>query len=283
MKRRLPVGAEVVEGGVHFRVWAPERRNVDVMIDGRAHPLTRDESGYFAGRVEGAREGTLYRYRLDGDGQFPDPASRHQPEGPHGPSRVVDPSRFAWTAQGWKGISAEDAVLYEMHVGTFTREGTWAAASERLGHLAELGITLVEMMPVNDFAGRWGWGYDGVNLFAPARIYGAPDDLRRFVDRAHALGMGVILDVVYNHLGPDGNYLSQYARDYFSSRFETDWGEAINYDSAPVREYFLSNVRHWIDEYRLGAAPMERIISRHFTRRSLGLITGSGEGAWPSA
>ena len=257
--RRLGVGAEVVAGkGVEFRVWAPDRSKIEVVIEGSsvaAHSLPAESGGYFRGFVKGVKPGALYRYRLDGaDKTLPDPASRYQPEGPHGPSQVVDPGAFGWTDGSWKGVTLAGQVLYEMHIGTFTPEGTWTAAIRELRELAEVGITCLEVMPVAEFPGRFGWGYDGVNLFAPTRLYGPPDDLRRFVDRAHALGLGVILDVVYNHLGPDGNYLGQFAQSYFTDKHKTDWGKAINFDdngSAGVREYYLANAAYWIDEYHL--------------------------------
>jgi maltooligosyltrehalose trehalohydrolase len=254
--RRLPIGAEPdPSGGTHFRVWAPRRRSVAVVDEaGVRSPLAREEDGYFSGTVETTQPGAAYRFLLDDDGSFPDPASRFQPDGPHGPSIVVDPTRFQWTDAAWRGVPDDERVLYEMHVGTFTRDGTWESAMAELPALADLGITLVELMPVNEFAGRFGWGYDGVDLFAPTRLYGTPDDFRRFVDRAHALGMGVMLDVVYNHLGPDGNYLRQFADEYFSTRYTTDWGEAINFDgpgAEPVRELFVANARYWIEEFHL--------------------------------
>lgn len=264
--RRLPVGAEVgPEGDVHFRVWAACRQRVDVVLEGGpqetpyALPLAvalapeAEAPGYFSALVPTAGAGTLYRYRLDGDpGLYPDPASRFQPSGPHGPSQVIDPGTFQWTDSAWPGVPLAGQVIYEMHLGTFTPEGTWAAASRELPELAEMGITLIELMPVAAFPGRFGWGYDGVNLFAPTQLYGSPDDGRRFVDRAHALGLGVILDVVYNHLGPDGNYLRQFSTDYFTERYTTDWGTAINFDgehAGPVREFFLANAGYWIDEF----------------------------------
>jgi maltooligosyltrehalose trehalohydrolase len=254
-QRRFPIGAEPGPDGTHFRVWAPRRRAVDVALEGGGtRPLAREAGGYFAGRVADACAGTRYRFRLDGGDRFPDPASRFQPDGPHGPSEVVDPAAFRWTDAGWRGVSARGQVLYEMHVGTFTREGTFAAAAKELPRLAETGITTVEMMPVADFPGRFGWGYDGVNLFAPTRLYGGPHDLRAFVDAAHGLGLGVILDVVYNHLGPDGNYLGQYATGYVSRRHTTEWGDALNFDgedSGPVREYFVANARYWVEEFHL--------------------------------
>jgi maltooligosyltrehalose trehalohydrolase len=255
--RRLAVGAEVQpQGGVHFRVWAPRRRSVEVVFEGSAAAVRLDAEpgGYFSGLAPRAAAGARYRYRLDGGDAFPDPAARFQPDGPDGPSEVVDPGRFDWTDGAWKGVSARGQVIYEMHVGTLTPEGTWEAAARELEPLAELGVTVLEVMPVADFPGRFGWGYDGVNLFAPTRLYGTPDDFRRFVDRAHARGLGVILDVVYNHLGPDGNCLKQYAEHYFTDRYQTDWGEPINFDgeqSGPVREYFVGNAGYWVDEYHV--------------------------------
>jgi maltooligosyltrehalose trehalohydrolase len=251
------VGAELLpQGGVHFRVWAPRRRRVAVVLEGQPDaPLQAEEGGYFAGVVPAARAGSRYRFRLDGGEQlFPDPASRFQPDGPHGPSQVIDPAAFRWTDGGWRGPSREGQVIYELHLGTFTREGTWEAAGHELPELAEIGITMIEVMPVADFPGRFNWGYDGVDLFAPCRVYGTPDDMRRFVDRAHALGLAAILDVVYNHFGPDGNYVREFAEHYFTDRHTTEWGEPINYDGAdsgPVREFFVANAGYWIDEFHL--------------------------------
>lgn len=255
--RKLPIGAEVQpgEGGVHFRVWAPRSHNVTVEFANRASavPLAAQSGGYFSGLAVEARPGERYRLRLD-TGAFPDPASRFQPEGPHGPSEIVDATEFSWTDAGWRGRPARERVIYELHLGTFTPEGTWRAAMAELPELARLGVTVLEVMPVAEFGGRRGWGYDGVDLFAPSHRYGRPDDMRRFVNRAHELGLMVILDVVYNHLGPDGNYLWEYSRDYFSTRHRSEWGETINFDdkdAGPVREFFLANARHWIAEYHL--------------------------------
>ncbi|MBI3507603.1 MAG: malto-oligosyltrehalose trehalohydrolase [Proteobacteria bacterium] len=259
IERRLPVGAEAVAGqGAHFRVWAPRARRVEAVLEGpRARgrvALEPEAGGYHAGWAKDAGPGTLYRYSLDGEEPYPDPASRFQPQGPHGPSEIVDPDAYAWRADGWPGLIMKGQVLYELHVGTFTREGTWAAAAEELGRLAQLGVTAVEVMPVAEFPGRFGWGYDGTCLFAPTRLYGRPDDFKRFVDCAHEAGLGVVLDVVYNHFGPDGNYLSKFAELYFNAARPTDWGPAINYDgegAAPVREFVLSNAAYWISEFRL--------------------------------
>ena len=264
-------------GGVHFRVWAPARRRVEVVLEtpgggrsgrsGRAagRELEREAgSGYFSGLAAAAAAGDLYRFRLDGGDAFPDPASRFQPDGPHGSSRVVDPAAYRWCDAGWAGAQREGQVIYEMHVGTFTREGTWAAAARRLPGLAELGITMLEVMPVAEFPGRFGWGYDGVDLFAPTRLYGEPDDCRRFVDAAHAAGLAVILDVVYNHFGPDGNYLEQFSPAYFTDLHANEWGKSIHFHGAPeVRELFVANAAYWIDEYHLDGLRLDATQSIH--------------------
>jgi maltooligosyltrehalose trehalohydrolase len=255
--RRLPLGAEPMPaGGVHFRVWAPKSHRVAVeRLDesggvSECVPLTAEPDGYHAGLVETAHPGTLYRYRLD-SGSFPDPASRFQPQGPHGPSEVVA-TTFEWTDLLWRGRPKQELVLYELHLGTFTPEGTWQAAAAQLPELARLGITAIEIMPVAEFAGEFGWGYDGVDLYAPSHLYGRPDDARAFVDRAHSLGVMVILDVVYNHIGPDGCYLREFSPDYFSTRYRCEWGDPLNFDgenAAPVREFFITNARYWIGEF----------------------------------
>ena len=250
--RRLPIGAEPMESGVHFRVWAPRRNRVDVVVEGAATELTREHGGYFSALVDTANVGSRYRFRLDGGDSFPDPASRYQPDGPHGDSEVIDPSTFQWTDRDWRGVSARRQVIYEMHIGTFTREGTYRAAASRLADVAALGATVLEVMPLAEFPGRFGWGYDGVDWFAPYHVYGRPDDLRAFVDQAHDAGLGVILDVVYNHFGPDGNYLKEFSEFYFRSDRVTDWGEAINYagnNCAPVRELALTNAHYWVEEF----------------------------------
>lgn len=259
IRRRLPIGAEQAGTGVHFRVWAPasETAAIELLSDDNSieqtHSLEAEPGGYYSGSLDAVAPGRRYRIRLD-SGSYPDPASRFQPDGPHGPSAFVDPGRFRWNDEDWRGRPLGELVVYELHVGTFTPEGTWRAAAERLPGLAEIGITMIEMMPVAEFPGRCGWGYDGVNPFAPTHLYGTPDDLRAFVDRAHSLGIAVILDVVYNHFGPDGNYLHAFSPHYVSRKYANEWGDALNFDgdsSGPVREYFVANARHWIEEYRL--------------------------------
>jgi maltooligosyltrehalose trehalohydrolase len=216
-------------------------------------PLEPEPGGYFSGLIPEAAAGQRYRFRVDENGGwFPDPASRFQPDGPHGPSQIVDPRQFLWTDHEWDGLPLEGQIIYEMHIGTFTPEGTWAAAAEQLEELASAGITVLEIMPVADFPGRFGWGYDGVGMYAPVWLYGEPDDLRRFIDRAHSAGLAVILDVVYNHFGPDGNFVLQFSDDYVSRKYENEWGDALNFDgenSAPVREFIIENAGYWIEEY----------------------------------
>jgi maltooligosyltrehalose trehalohydrolase len=260
-KRRYPIGAELIDQNrTHFRVWAPKAKRLDVVIELSAakdvprtfHPLGGEEDGYFSGSAPAGAD-RRYRFRVDGGEHFfPDPASRFQPEGPHGSSCIVDPTTFRWSDPEWRGRQLKGQIFYEMHVGTFTPEGTWRAAAEQLPELARIGITVIEMMPIADFPGNFGWGYDGVDLFAPTRLYGTPDDLRSFIDRAHALALAVILDVVYNHFGPDGNYLAVYSSDYLTRENENDWGDSVNFDgpnSSPVREFFITNGCYWIEEY----------------------------------
>jgi maltooligosyltrehalose trehalohydrolase len=228
---------------------------VEVVLEGAGRfPLAPSPGGYHEGLVSGAGAGDRYRYLVDGAGPFPDPASRWQPDGIHGPSMVVDPGAYRWTDVGFPGLSLGGLTVYELHVGTFSEEGTFAGAAARLGRLADLGVGAVELMPVADFPGGRNWGYDGVALFAPARCYGTPDDLRRLVDEAHRLGLGVILDVVYNHLGPDGSTLAAFSPLYFTSRHETPWGVALDFDgegSEAVRDFVAQNAVAWIRDYHL--------------------------------
>lgn len=249
------LGAWPTEGGVEFRVWATEARSVEVVLEGarEVRSLEQEAGGTFHGFVPGIGPGALYRYRLDGERVFPDPASRFQPDGVHGPSRVVDPDRYVWRHGSWRGVARPDLVFYEVHVGTFTPEGTFEALRDKLPHLEELGITALELMPVADFPGRRNWGYDPAALFAPCRAYGTTDDLRELVDEAHGLGIAVFLDVVYNHLGPDGAYLPAFSEHFFTDRHRTPWGRAVNLDGAGsdgVRRFLIANALHWLREYR---------------------------------
>lgn len=269
--RRLPVGAELAPGGgVHFRVWAPRRHTVEVVTNGKAgHPekLRPEGNGYFSGVMKEAKAGTRYRFRLDGlPDAYPDPASRWQPEGPFGPSVVVDPTTYRWGDGGWRGIDLAGQVFYELHVGTFTAEGTFASAQARLPALRDLGITTIELMPLHEFSGEHGWGYDGVCPFAPAHVYGSPDDVRRFVDQAHALGLGVILDVVYNHFGPAGWTLGQFASSWTTDRYPGEWGALVDFEgpeSGPVRELFRANAAYWIDEMHFDGLRLDATQSLH--------------------
>lgn len=244
------------DGDAHFRVWAPKCRSVDLILetpDVRTHPLARVAGGYFVGTYP-APPGARYRYQLDNGDTFPDPCSRFQPQGPHGPSQVVDAHAFRWTDEAWPGPPEHGNVLYEIHVGAYTPEGTFAALTKQLPALKDLGVTLLELMPVNGFPGAFNWGYEGVNLFAPAAPYGTPDALRFFVDSAHRHGLGVILDVVYNHLGPDGNYLGAYSDDYFTHRYPGEWGLCPNFDGPhceAVREFVIENACMWVSEFHL--------------------------------
>jgi maltooligosyltrehalose trehalohydrolase len=254
---RLPFGANVVEGGVEFRVWAPASERVDVLIYGpdaeRVEPLAAEGDGYYAATVRGTGAGARYKFRLDGESAFPDPASRHQPDDVHEASAVVDPSAFSWTDSAWRGLADDDdLVIYEVHVGTATDEGTFDALVERLDEIVALGANAIEPMPVAEFPGARNWGYDGVFLYAPESSYGEPDAFRRFVDAAHGRGLAVILDVVYNHLGPEGNYLHAITGGrYFTDRHCTPWGDAIDYQKKPVREFAIQNAIHWAREYHV--------------------------------
>lgn len=243
---------------VHARVWAPGRRTVEVLLEQPGGPrrvsLEPRAGGYFEGVLEEAGAGVGYRIVPDDAGPFPDPASRFQPDGVHGSSEIIDPRSFRWTDDAWSPPAPEDLILYELHVGTFSPEGTFRGVQDRLRWLAELGVTAIELMPVADFPGRWNWGYDGVSLFAPARAYGRPDDLRALVDAAHASGIAVFLDVVYNHLGPDGAYLAAISSRVFTTRHRTPWGDAINFDgegSAQLRSFFIENALMWVHEYHI--------------------------------
>ncbi len=265
---RSPMGATTLSHGrTAFRVWAPHGQRVAVCReDGTTwRELEPEGDGFFAGVAEDCPPGTRYGYRLDDGPLRPDPYSRFQPEGVHGPSEVVDPNAFAWQDVDWRGVAKAELAVYEIHVGTFTDEGTFAAAIGELDRLRELGITAIEVMPVAQTSGRWNWGYDGVNLFAPRNSYGTPDDFRAFVDACHRRGIAVILDVVYNHVGPEGNYLAEFG-PYRSPRHHTPWGDALNYDgedSGPVRAFVVDDALHWVAEYHLDGLRLDAVHFMH--------------------
>ena len=262
---QLDLGATLLrEGKARFRVWAPRARELSLILPNlRDDPVKLDAegNGYFSGVVAGITDGENYLYLLDGDTARPDPASRCQPDGVHGASQVVAPDRHIWNDNGWAGFTLDDYIIYELHVGTFTPDGTFDGVITRLDYLCELGITAVELMPLAQFPGERNWGYDGTFIFAPQNSYGGPDGLKRLVDACHSRGVAVILDVVYNHLGPEGNYLHGFG-PYFTDRYRTPWGDAVNFDgpdSDPVRHFFISNALHWITEYHIDALRLDAV------------------------
>jgi malto-oligosyltrehalose trehalohydrolase len=249
----MPWGASIEDGRTRFRVWAPRARRLDLLIDGAGtHPMEREEAGWWSLTRDDAPAGTRYRYRADDGLVVPDPASRRQPEGPHGPSEIVDPRAYAWRDPGWRGRKWEETVLYELHVGTFSREGTFLGAIPYLDHVRDLGATALEILPVAECPGKRNWGYDGVQLFAPEEAYGTPDEFKKLVEAAHERGLSVVLDVVYNHFGPEGNYLHALAPDFFTDAHQTPWGAAISFDqpnSRAVRDFYLHNALYWLEEF----------------------------------
>jgi maltooligosyltrehalose trehalohydrolase len=248
----MPFGAEITDEGVRFSLWAPTAREVELMLDGNAHVMPTAGAGWRRLVMPEARVGARYAYRIDGEITVPDPASRFQPEDVAGPSLVVDPRTYDWSDEAWKGRPWEEAVLYEVHVGTATPEGTYAGLARKLESLRDLGVTAIELMPLSGFPGRRNWGYDGVLPFAPDASYGTPEELKRLVDEAHRLGLMMFLDVVYNHFGPAGNYLHSYAKSFFTERHQTPWGAGINFDgedARPVRDFFVHNALYWLEEY----------------------------------
>jgi maltooligosyltrehalose trehalohydrolase len=251
-------------GGWQFAVWAPQREKVELHLQsGRSQylPMQRHELGYFHATVAEAEEGSTYFYRLDGGSERPDPASRFQPEGVHSASQLVDVAGFPWSDADWRGPSLEDSVFYELHVGTFTAEGTFAALTAHLDRFADLGVTSIELMPIAQFPGGRNWGYDGVFPFAAQNTYGSPRDLQKFVNEAHARGLAVALDVVYNHLGPEGNYLSEYG-PYFTDHYRTPWGAALNFDgpqSDEVRFFFIQSALYWLERFHIDALRLDAI------------------------
>jgi maltooligosyltrehalose trehalohydrolase len=256
----MPFGAEFTDDGrVRFRLWAPGARQVDLSLDdgkgvAQILPMAKAEDDFYEITTDKAAAGSLYRYRINGENEVPDPVSRLNPEDVHGPSQVVDPTDFDWTDEGWNSRPWHEAVVYELHVGTFSPEGTFAGVQARLDHLVELGVTVIELMPIADFPGKRGWGYDGVLMYAPETAYGPPNELKALVNAAHGRGIAVMLDVVYNHFGPEGNYLGMYSPQFFTERHHTPWGAAINFDgehAGPVRDFYINNTLYWLEEYHL--------------------------------
>ena len=262
----MPFGADLGDRRTRFRLWAPGAAQVGLVLgsadDPPVLPMPACADGWYERSVDGAGDGARYAYRIDDRITVPDPASRSNPDGVHGRSVVVDPTAYEWRDEAWRGRPWHEAVVYELHVGTFTPAGTFAAVIERLDDLVELGVTAVELMPVAAFPGTRGWGYDGVLPFAPAAGYGAPNDLKRLVDAAHARGLMMLLDVVYNHFGPEGNYLHVYAPQFFNPRHQTPWGAAINFDaerSATVRDFFIHNALYWLEEFHFDGLRLDAV------------------------
>jgi maltooligosyltrehalose trehalohydrolase len=261
---KLEVGADLSKDGVRFRIWAPSVSSISVRVVGESEGISMEpeERGYFTTFLKGRRSGARYVYRLNEDRERPDPVSRYQPEGVHGPSEVIDPLEFEWEDQAWKGIPIEEMILYEIHTGTFTPEGTFEAIVPFLGYLKnELEVTTIELMPVAQFPGERNWGYDGTYLYAPQNSYGGPMGLKRLVNACHQKGLAVILDVVYNHLGPEGNYLGDYG-PYFTNRYKAPWGPAINFDgsgSDEVRKFVIDNTLYWVTEYHVDGLRIDAI------------------------
>ena len=258
----MPFGASVTADGVDFGLWAPSARTVEIEVDGGIVSLSAARDGWYRHRAPHASAGARYRFRIDGDLFVPDPASRFNPDDVHGASMVVDPRAFAWTDGAWRGRRWHEAVVYELHVGTFSPEGTFAGVQARLDYLADLGVTAIELMPLADFPGRRNWGYDGVLLYAPDASYGRPEDMKALVDEAHALGLMVLLDVVYNHFGPEGNYLHAYCPQFFNPAHHTPWGAAINFDgemSRTVRDFFIHNALYWLEEFHIDGLRMDAV------------------------
>jgi maltooligosyltrehalose trehalohydrolase len=253
-------GAEFVRAGeVRFKLWAPAEERLILRLDGADTPMSRNQDGWFELLATGVAPDTTYGFVLADGTAVPDPAARAQAGDVNGPSVVVDPTAYRWQNQDWRGRPWEEAILYELHIGTFTAAGTFSAAMAKLEHLAGLGVTAVEFMPVAQFAGQRGWGYDSVLPYAPHNAYGTPDDLKALIDRAHELGLMVFLDVVYNHFGPEGNYLARYAPEFFHTERQTPWGAAIAYDKRPVRQFFVENALYWLEEYNLDGLRFDAI------------------------
>jgi maltooligosyltrehalose trehalohydrolase len=251
-------GARLTSEGTTFHLWAPAARRVDVVLEQQRYPLTSCKHGWFETSVPDVKAGARYKFRIDDEIDVPDPASAFQPDDVFGPSEVIDPKNYAWRAADWRGRSWHETVLLEAHVGTFTQEGTYRAMIGKLDHLVETGITALELLPLADFSGRCNWGYDGVLWYAPDSAYGRPDDLKTLIDEAHLRGLMVFLDVVYNHFGPEGNYLGRYAPPFFTET-QTPWGSAIDYREPQVRAFAIENALYWLDEYRFDGLRLDAV------------------------
>jgi len=261
----LPFGAELVSGGVRFRLWAPRAHSAVLELADAVLPMNREAGGWFALITDRAGAGARYRYIVDGTA-YPDPASRRQPDGVHGASEVVDPAAYRWTEIGWRGRPWEEIVLYELHLGTFSETGDFAGATRHLDHIRALGATAVELMPIAEFPGNRGWGYDGTYPYAPSSRYGRPEHLKRLVEACHARGLAIVLDVVYNHFGPDGNYLPAIAPDFFTDRYQTPWGAALDFSgphSRPVRDFMIHNALYWLEEYGFDGLRLDAVHAIH--------------------
>jgi malto-oligosyltrehalose trehalohydrolase len=257
MSRRLRFGAELTAAGVTFRLWAPTARRVELLL-GTPHPMQALPGGWHEIVAPAAQAGTLYKFRIDGELNVPDPASAFQPGDVAGPSEVIDHSGYAWQTSDWRGRPWADTALLELHLGTFTPAGSFRGAIEKLDHVVATGLTAIELMPVADFSGRRNWGYDGVLLYAPDSSYGRPEDLKALIDEAHLRGLMVFLDVVYNHFGPEGNYLARYAPDFFVPA-RTPWGQAIDYRVPEVRAFAIDNALHWLGHYRFDGLRLDAV------------------------
>jgi maltooligosyltrehalose trehalohydrolase len=251
-------GVTLTSDGATFRLWAPAAKRVDVLLDDKPHALRRGDDGWFCADIAGIKAGTLYKFRIDDAVDIPDPASAFQPQDVAGPSEVIDHSVYQWRARDWRGRPWQEAVLIETHVGTFTPEGTYRAMIDKLDHLVATGFTALELMPLADFPGQRNWGYDGVLWYAPDSAYGRPDDLKALIDEAHMRGLMVFLDVVYNHFGPEGNYLGQYAPSFFTQA-QTPWGSAIDYRVPQVRAFAIENASYWLREYRFDGLRLDAV------------------------
>ena len=291
----MPFGAELVDGGVRFRLWAPAAKSVELLHlqDGEPQslPMTRQPDGWFELTTNAATTGSRYKFRVDGGVEVPDPAARAN-EDIEGASIVVDALEYEWRTENWRGRPWHEAVIYELHVGTFTQEGTFSGVESRLDHLVQLGVTVIELMPVADFPGARGWGYDGVLPYAPDAAYGTPDELKSLIDAAHERGIAVMLDVVYNHFGPEGNWLHTYAPQFFTERHQTPWGAGINFDgphSRTVRAFFIHNALYWLEEFQFDGLRVDAVHAMlddgklHFIQELSQRVHDAAEGTSPGA